>query len=281
MATSLDGRALAEKMLAALAPRVAALPRPAQLAVVMVGDNPASAVYVRQKKIAAEKVGLISREVLLPAAATQADVLAEIEKLNADPAVAGLIVQLPLPPAIDPQAVIAAIDPAKDADGFHPVNHGRVVLDLPEATPAATPGGVLRLLDEYAIPLPGAEVVIVGRSNIVGKPLANLLINRGATVTVTTSRTRDLAAHTSRADVLIVAIGQPQFITGEMVRPGAAVVDVGINRLPDGRLVGDVDFASVAKVAGYLSPVPGGVGPLTVAMLIENTVRLAELQMTK
>ena len=245
------------------------------LAVIIVGDDPASRVYVRNKARACAEIGIHSEVHEYPRDAAPAAVLAHVAALNADPRIHGILVQLPLPPQFDPAAVLEAIAPGKDVDGFHAQNLGALVSGGC-LFPPCTPQGVMVLLDHYGIPLRGAEAVVVGRSNIVGKPQALMLLARDATVTVCTSRTRDLAAHTRAADVLVVAVGRPGLVTADMVRPGAAVIDVGINRLPDGRLAGDVDFEGVKDVAGHLTPVPGGVGPMTIAMLLANTVRSAE-----
>ncbi|HET6638324.1 MAG TPA: bifunctional methylenetetrahydrofolate dehydrogenase/methenyltetrahydrofolate cyclohydrolase FolD [Gemmatimonadota bacterium] len=250
------------------------------LAAVLVGDDPASATYVRMKRKACEEAGLASRVLELPVETRQEELLARVATLNADPEVHGILVQLPLPPQIDERAVVRAVDPDKDVDGFHPLNVGRVALgELEDAFVPATPAGILRLLDETGVELRGADAVVIGRSAIVGRPTALLLLHRSATVTVCHSRTRDLASHTRRADVLVAAVGMPGFVTADMVKPGATVIDVGINRVQGadgkGRLVGDVDFDEVSRVAGSLTPVPGGVGPMTIAMLLENTLAAA------
>lgn len=247
----------------------------ATLAVVVVGENPASLVYVRNKERACEKAGIGSRRLAFPADAPPASVLRCLAQLNADAGVHGILVQLPLPAHFDVAAIIAAIAPHKDVDGFRTDNLGALMAGTPGFAPC-TPQAVMTLLDRYEVPVEGRHAVVVGRSNIVGKPLAVMLIERGATVTVCNSRSRPLADFTRRADVLVVATGRAALVTGEMVKPGAAVIDVGINRLADGRLVGDVDFESVARVAGHLTPVPGGVGPMTVASLIANAVAAAE-----
>ncbi|KKJ00594.1 bifunctional methylenetetrahydrofolate dehydrogenase/methenyltetrahydrofolate cyclohydrolase FolD [Prochlorothrix hollandica] len=275
----LDGKALAAKVRQALGDRVQQIQgpgvRPPGLAVVMVGDNPASAVYVRNKENACAKVGIASFGQTLPATATQAEVAALIDALNRDDRVDGILVQLPLPPHLDAVALIQSIDPAKDADGLHPLNLGKLLRGEPGLR-SCTPAGVMALLAEYGLEGNGKEAVVVGRSMLVGKPLALMLLEANATVTVAHSRTPDLGAVIRRADIVVAAVGVPQLITAEMVKPGAIVVDVGINRvlLPEGgsALVGDVDFASVAAVAGWITPVPGGVGPMTVAMLLQNTV---------
>ncbi|NNC74177.1 MAG: bifunctional methylenetetrahydrofolate dehydrogenase/methenyltetrahydrofolate cyclohydrolase FolD [Acidimicrobiia bacterium] len=275
----IDGRAVAAQVRSEVADRVAALAeigKSVGLATVMVGDDPASAVYVGSKHRAAEAAGMKSFDVHLPATATQAEVEDAIRALNADPAVDGMILQLPLPEGLDGDAAVEGIDPAKDADGLHPFSLGRLVLSR-HAPVAATPQGIMRLLDHYDIAVSGKKAVIVGRSFLVGRPLAMLLGAKGvdATVVMTHSRTADLSAEIRAADILVVAIGRPRMIDGSMVKPGAAVVDVGINRTDDG-LVGDVDFDSVVEVAGAITPVPGGVGPMTVACLLANTVMLAE-----
>ncbi|MBT8212622.1 MAG: bifunctional methylenetetrahydrofolate dehydrogenase/methenyltetrahydrofolate cyclohydrolase FolD [Acidimicrobiia bacterium] len=275
----IDGRAVAAQVRSEVAGRVAALAeigKSVGLATVMVGDDPASAVYVGSKHRAAEAAGMKSFDVHLPATATQAEVEDAIRALNADPAVDGMILQLPLPEGLDGDAAVEGIDPAKDADGLHPFSLGRLVLSR-HAPVAATPQGIMRLLDHYDIAVSGKKAVIVGRSFLVGRPLAMLLGAKGvdATVVMTHSRTADLSAEIRAADILVVAIGRPRMIDGSMVKPGAAVVDVGINRTDDG-LVGDVDFDSVVEVAGAITPVPGGVGPMTVACLLANTVMLAE-----
>jgi methylenetetrahydrofolate dehydrogenase (NADP+)/methenyltetrahydrofolate cyclohydrolase len=274
----LDGNALAKKVRAEVAAAAAAFAaatgRRPGLHVVMVGDDPASDIYVRNKRRDCEKAGLASEEHRLPADTTQEALVALVARLNADDRVDGLIVQLPLPPQLDANAVIAAIDPGKDVDGFHPMNLGRLVAGEPGLLPC-TPSGCLRLLDEGGVDLAGADAVVVGRSTIVGKPMALLLLQRHATVTICHSRTRDLRDVVGRADVLVVAVGKPGLVRGEWVKPGAAVVDVGINRREDGSIVGDVDFDAAAARAGFLTPVPGGVGPMTRACLLENTIRAA------
>ena len=250
------------------------------LAVVLVGEDPASTVYVRNKGRACEEAGMHSVTIRLPSGTTQAELLAVIDLLNADPAIHGMLVQMPLPKQCDAQEIIRRIDPAKDVDGFHPVNAGKLIIGESDGFAPCTPAGVIELLKRYAIPTAGAEVVIVGRSNIVGKPMASLLIQPGidATVTICHSRTKDLAQHTRRADILIAAIGRARFVTADMVKPGATVIDVGINRVEEPRakhgyiLAGDVDFAAVCGVAGRITPVPGGVGPLTIAMLLKSTL---------
>jgi methylenetetrahydrofolate dehydrogenase (NADP+)/methenyltetrahydrofolate cyclohydrolase len=285
----IDGMAVAKKVRAEVAARCTRLRARGVvpgLTVVLVGDDPASAVYVRNKEKASVAAGMQGETIRLPASTTQAELLAVVDRLNADASVHGILVQMPLPKQIDPQAVIRRIDPRKDVDGFHPVNVGKVLIGEKDGFAPCTPAGVQVLLAEAGIETAGRHAVIVGRSNIVGKPMASLLVQPGkggdATVTICHSRTTDLAWHVKRADIVIAAVGRPQIITGEMVRPGAVVIDVGINRVPDPsarsgtRLVGDVDFESVRQVASHITPVPGGVGPMTIAMLLGNTVRAAE-----
>lgn len=284
MATRLlDGKALAQVMQAEIATGVADFVgrtgvRPG-LATVLVGDNPASQTYVRNKRRSCEKAGMTSWVHDLPALTPQADLLALLARLNADRAVHGILVQLPLPPHIDEAAVVDVLAPQKDVDGFGPVSLGLLTAGRPRFL-ACTPNGILQLLRRNDVPVAGRHIVIVGRSNIVGKPLALLLLRKGtdATVTVCHSRTRDIAAVTRQADVVVVAIGQAHFLKADMIRPGAVVVDVGTNRLPDGRLVGDVDFDGVKEVASAITPVPGGVGPMTITMLLYNTLEAAKLQ---
>jgi methylenetetrahydrofolate dehydrogenase (NADP+)/methenyltetrahydrofolate cyclohydrolase len=282
-AIAIDGRAVAGRLRGGIAEAAAALEsrtgiKPG-LAAVLVGDDPASATYVRMKQKACDEVGFLSRIVRLPADATQEELLRRVEDLNADSRIHGILVQLPLPPQIDEAVVVRAVDPQKDVDGFHPINVGRVALgELDDAFVPATPAGILRLLSEVGVELAGAEAVVIGRSAIVGKPTALLLLQRHATVTICHSATRDLKSHTRRADVLVVAVGKTGLVTREMVKPGAVVIDVGTNRVTDseggrGRLVGDVDFEGVSQVAGWLTPVPGGVGPMTITMLLENTLK--------
>jgi methylenetetrahydrofolate dehydrogenase (NADP+) / methenyltetrahydrofolate cyclohydrolase len=242
------------------------------LATVLVGDDPASHVYVGKKHEAAEAVGIESRDHRLPAATSEGEVLDLVEELNEDDGVDGILVQLPLPPGLDEARVTQSVLPVKDVDGFHPVNQGHLLLDTPLHVPA-TAAGCMELLHEFGVPLEGRDAVVVGRSQIVGKPMSLLLLAANATVTICHSRTTDLAAHTRRADVLVAAVGRPSLITPDMVKPGAAVVDVGINRGERG-LVGDVD-PDVAEVAGWLTPVPGGVGPMTIALLLRSTLRAA------
>jgi methylenetetrahydrofolate dehydrogenase (NADP+)/methenyltetrahydrofolate cyclohydrolase len=277
-ASILDGAAIAAQVYAALRPRVAALSargiRPG-LATVMVGDNPASRVYVRNKAKACDEVGVHSELRALPSDCSEAQVMEQVSALNASPAIHGVIVQLPLPHAIDARRVLQSIALEKDVDGFNWSNLGAIVDAHPRFVPC-TPLGVMEMLDRAGVPIEGRHAVVIGRSSVVGKPMALLLIARGATVTVCHSKTADLAAHTQSADILVAAAGRTHLVTSGMVKPGAAVIDVGINRSPAGKLVGDVDFEAVKAVAGAISPVPGGVGRMTVAMLVSNTVLAAE-----
>ena len=255
------------------------------LAVVLVGDDPASKVYVKSKGKASEEAGMHGLTVTLAADTTQAELLSLVEKLNDDPLIHGILVQMPLPKHLNPDAVIRAIDPRKDVDGFHPINVGKLLIGERDGFVPCTPAGIQEMLKRSGVKTNGAECVIVGRSNIVGRPMAALLVQdndaANATVTVCHRHTRDLAAHTRAADLLIVAAGRAHLVTGDMIRPGAVVIDVGMNRVPDPtaksgyRLVGDVDFATASEVASKITPVPGGVGPMTIAMLLSNTVRAA------
>ena len=286
MTTLLDGKALATTMRADLAGKVAAFAaahgRPPALAVVLVGDDPASHVYVASKVKQTAEIGMRSVEHRLDAGCTEADLLVLVDALNADPAIDGLLVQLPLPAQIDAASVLNRIDPAKDVDGFHPVNAGRLAIGEPGLVPC-TPLGALALARLARPDLAGQHAVVIGRSNIVGKPVAQLLLQENCTVTIAHSRTRDLAGLCRTADLLVAAIGRPLFVTADFIKPGAIVIDVGINRiaLADGksRLVGDVDFAAVAPLAGAITPVPGGVGPMTIAFLLSNTLRAASLRL--
>ena len=270
----IDGKAVAAALRAEVAARVAGLSFQPGLTVVLVGDDPASAVYVRSKDRSAREAGIAAHTIRLPAATTEAALLAEVRRLNNDPTVDGILVQLPLPAHIRAQAVIEAIDPAKDVDGFHPLNTGHLADGRPTLVPC-TPAGVMKLLAHADIPLSGARALVIGRSTIVGRPVAALLLGANATVTIAHSRTRDLPGECQRADVVIAAIGQPEFVQGDWIAPGATVIDVGINRLPDGRLVGDAAYEACAARAGAITPVPGGVGPMTIACLMENTVKAA------
>lgn len=274
----IDGVALARKVRDEYRQRVERLKNAGcvpGLAVILVGENPASAVYVQNKVKACEEVGLRSEVYRFPADASEEAVLTQIEWLNADPLVHGILVQLPLPPHFRMRQVLEAISRDKDVDGFHLYNVGGLVVGE-TVFPPCTPYGVKLLLESEGIPIDGQNVVVVGASNIVGKPMALMLLTQGATVSICHIKTRDLAQYTLLADILVVAAGKPRLITGEMVKTGAVVIDVGINRLPDGRLVGDVDFKAVAEKASHITPVPGGVGPMTVTMLVANTVQAAE-----
>ena len=274
----IDGKALAEELRQSFKARVEALAARGQrpgLAVVLVGEDPASQVYVRNKVNACQAVGMHSEKIIYAAAVDPEIVLKKIAELNSDPAIHGILVQLPLPGHFDEEAVLAAIAVDKDVDGFHAANVGALAQGNPRFIPC-TPYGVMKMFEKGKVDLSGKEAVVIGRSNIVGKPMALLLINAGATVTVCNSRTRDLAGHTRRADILVAAVGKPRFVTADMVKPGAVVIDVGINRLPDGKLCGDVDFANCLQVAGQITPVPGGVGPMTITMLLVNTIEAAE-----
>ncbi|HZK78516.1 MAG TPA: bifunctional methylenetetrahydrofolate dehydrogenase/methenyltetrahydrofolate cyclohydrolase FolD [Gemmatimonadaceae bacterium] len=285
----IDGVAIAREIRQEVAERAARLAergvRPG-LAVVLVGDDPASAVYVRSKGRACDEAGMYGSTIQLPATTTQAELLEVVNGLNADPRIHGILVQMPLPRQLDPDAVIRAIDPRKDVDGFHPMNVGKLLIGARDGFVPCTPAGIQEMLRRSNIETAGAECVIVGRSNIVGKPMAALLmqdvVGANGTVTVCHRHTRDLASHTKRADILIVAAGRAGLVSADMIRPGAVVIDVGMNRIDDPtsprgyRLVGDVDFESVSQVASRITPVPGGVGPMTIAMLMSNTVRAAE-----
>jgi methylenetetrahydrofolate dehydrogenase (NADP+)/methenyltetrahydrofolate cyclohydrolase len=282
-----DGAALAQRVTSEVAERVRALQLRGitpGLSVVLVGDDPASAVYVGSKERTCLELGMRGETIRRPATITQAELVDIVDRLNADPGVHGILVQMPLPKHIDADAIVRRIRPDKDVDGFHPVNVGKLWIGETDGFAPCTPAGVLYMLRAYEVQTAGAECVVVGRSNIVGKPMAGLMVQPGvdATVTVCHSRTRDLAEHTRRADILIVAAGRAQMITADMVKPGAAVIDVGMNRIPDAtkksgsRLVGDVAFEEVRDVASVITPVPGGVGKMTIAMLMANTARAAE-----
>lgn len=277
MADILDGKLIRDQILAELAPRVAALSgagRRPQLAVVLVGNHAASEVYVRNKIAACEKIGIESRKITPEATLSTEALLALIDSLNRDPAVSGILVQLPLPPQIDASRVLDAIDPDKDVDGFHPLNAGKLLAGVPGLR-SCTPSGVMQLLLRYGIPIEGRKAVIVGRSDIVGKPMAILLLAANATVTICHSRTSKLAEECRRADILVAAIGRAEMIGEDHIKPGAVVIDVGMNRV-EGRLTGDVEPAAMQRLASAYTPVPGGVGPLTIAMLLSNTVQAAE-----
>jgi methylenetetrahydrofolate dehydrogenase (NADP+)/methenyltetrahydrofolate cyclohydrolase len=275
----IDGKTLAQTIREGIAEEVRVLEKDTGikpgLAAVLVGDDPASAVYVKNKKIACEKAGLYPQEHLLPASTSQEVLLKLIYQLNDDSRIHGILVQLPLPPGIDSQAILQAVSPEKDVDGFHPVNVGRLVEGNPVFIPC-TPKGVIQMIDSTGQDIAGKRAVVIGRSNIVGKPVAMLLLHRHATVTICHSRTKDLPGVVREGDIVIAAIGKPRFVTADMVKEGAVVIDVGINRLADGKLVGDVDFDRVKERAGWITPVPGGVGPMTIAMLLHNTLESAK-----
>lgn len=270
----LDGKKVSGERLALVRERIASAGIRPVLATVIVGDDPGSRTYVRMKHQACEQVGIGSAGTELPASARTAEVVSRIRALNADPAVSGILVQLPLPEGIDTAVVTGAVLPEKDVDGFHPCNLGRLFAGNPRFVPC-TPKGIMTLLDHYGIPVAGKKAVVIGRSIDVGRPVAALLLGRDATVTICHSRTEDLARETAAADILVSAAGRARFVTAGMVKPGAAVIDVGINYV-DGKLCGDVDFEGVGSVAGAISPVPGGVGPMTIASLMENTLQAAE-----
>ncbi len=276
----IDGKAVAEAIRGELPARVAAVESklgcPPGLAVVLIGDDPASATYVRMKEKACAKAGIYSRQVTLPAETSQDEAFRQIDALNEDPRIHGILVQQPFPSQIDTEAACARVAPEKDADGFHPANLGVLVRTGAAPFVACTPRGVIELIDRAGTEIRGARAVICGRSNIVGKPVALLLMARHATITVCHSRTQDLPGVCRGADILVAAIGKPEMIRGDWVKPGATVIDVGINRLDDGRMVGDVAFEEAVEVAGKITPVPGGVGPMTIAMLLTNTVEAAE-----
>jgi len=281
LAKIIDGKALAASLRASQKSAIESLAargvRPG-LAAILVGSDAASRVYVRNKARACDETGVRSEVHEFPEQVSESEVLERVARLNADRAVHGIIVQLPLPRQLDAGRVLAAVSPAKDVDGFHAASLGALLQGRPGFVPG-TPGGVMRLLEHAGVSPAGKRAVIVGRSTIVGKPLALLLLQKDATVTICHSKTRDLGALTREADILVAATGRAKLVTADMVKPGACVIDVGINRLPDGKLAGDVDFAAVREVAGSITPVPGGVGPMTVAMLIANTVKAAELSL--
>jgi methylenetetrahydrofolate dehydrogenase (NADP+)/methenyltetrahydrofolate cyclohydrolase len=274
----IDGNALAKKIRLEIASRTATLVKKGikpGLAVLLVGDDPASQVYVRNKVKACEEAGMHSLLERLPADLTEDALLKRIHELNLDPSIHGILVQLPLPKHLNSHIVIESIAPEKDVDGFHVANAGALMIGAPIFRPC-TPYGCMKMLESIDYPIRGARAVIVGASNIVGKPMAMLLLQAGATVTICNSKTKDLSAHTKEADILVVATGRPKMITADMVKPGAVVIDVGINRMDDGKLCGDVDFESVKTVASAITPVPGGVGPMTITMLLLNTLEAAE-----
>jgi methylenetetrahydrofolate dehydrogenase (NADP+) / methenyltetrahydrofolate cyclohydrolase len=274
----IDGKSLAHHFRQEFALRVARLKERGVtpgLAVVIVGDDPASKVYVRNKALACGAIGMHSEVHALSSDTSQAHLISFVKRLNEDEDIHGILVQMPLPKPVDARAVIEAIAPEKDVDGFHYQNVGSLVVGESAFYPC-TPWGVMKMLEHEGVAVEGMHAVVVGRSTIVGKPMALMLLNAGATVTICHSKTRDLAAMTRQGDILVAAVGKPRMITAAMVKPGAVVIDVGINRLPDGRLAGDVDFDAVSRVASYITPVPGGVGPMTIAMLLGNTVKSAE-----
>jgi len=276
MAKILDGKLMSEELMQDQARRVQELGKQGivpGLAVVLVGEDPASQIYVRNKGLACEKIGIHSKTIRMDENSSQDEVLSVIDELNADPTIHGILVQLPLPRHLDERAVLARILPEKDVDGFHISNAGKLFSGQEGVVPC-TPKGIIHMLKQGGVELAGREAVVIGRSNIVGKPAAILLLNENCTVTICHSKTKDLKEHCKRADVLVAAIGKPKFVTADMVKPGAAVVDVGINRV-DGKVVGDVDFEAVKEIAGYITPVPGGVGKLTISMLMENTLEAA------
>lgn len=280
MSKLIDGKEISARVKARVAEEVAGLKAEGisvGLAVVIVGDDPASRIYVNSKKKACALCGIDSYEYALPASTTQEELLALVKKLCADDAVNGILVQLPLPPHLDEGQIIAAIDPKKDVDAFHAVNVGKIMIGDFDFLPC-TPAGCMELIDSTGVSVEGKRCVVIGRSNIVGKPMAMLLLHRNGTVTICHSRTKDLAAITREADILVAAVGHPRFVTADMVKEGAVVIDVGMNRLPDGKLCGDVDFEAVREKAGYITPVPGGVGPMTIATLMQNTVTAARIQ---
>lgn len=272
----IDGKAISSKILDAATEKVSNASQKPGLAVMIVGDNAASAVYVRNKINACHKTGIISTHIDLPAETPEALVLEKIDQLNEDPTIHGILVQLPLPNHINSQLVLEAINPHKDVDGFHAINMGNLVANIPALRPC-TPHGCMTLLKEANTPIEGANAVILGRSHIVGKPMALMLINAGATVTVCHSKTKNIAAIASQADILIAAVGIPNMVTADMIKPGATIIDVGINRLPEGGITGDVDYEAALNIAGAITPVPGGVGPMTIATLITNTLQAAGL----
>ncbi len=277
----IDGVALSSRLREGFRARVEKLTQQGQqpgLAVILVGDNAASRVYVRNKVKACGEAGIHSELYEMPATVSEQEVLDRIRALNVDPKIHGVLVQLPLPEQVSEEKVLDTIAVDKDVDGFHVQNVGSLMVGRAGFVPC-TPAGCMAMLDDIGVSLEGMEAVVVGRSNIVGKPMALLLLRRSATVTICTSRTHDLPRHTGRADILVVATGRPRMVTGDMIKPGAVVIDVGINRLPDGKLTGDVDFAAAREVAAWITPVPGGVGPMTITMLLSNTVLSAERAM--
>ena len=275
----IDGKSLAKKVQSSVASEVEQLKQEKNivpgLAVILIGDDPASHAYVKMKAKACENVGFYSITHSMPETISQDEIIATIEMMNGNPRIDGILVQLPLPKHVDTNKILEVIDPKKDVDGFHAYNVGRLVTNL-DSFVACTPLGVMKMFEEYKIDLEGKDVCVVGASNIVGKPMASLLLNANATVTVTHIYTKDLKAHTSKADIIVVGVGVPGLIKEDMVKDGAIVIDIGINRIKDGSLVGDVDFKNVSPKCSYITPVPGGVGPMTIAMLLSNTLKSAK-----
>lgn len=280
----LDGKQVSEQLLGTLTEELKAIAKKQsvlpKLVVVLVGDDPASQVYVNKKAKTAQKIGMLSELLVYPASTTQEELMAVISKLNLDPSVHGILVQLPLPKHIDSQAIINLVNPEKDVDGLHPLNLGRLLIGDPLACKSCTPAGIMTLLKHYKIPLAGKNAVVIGRSNIVGKPIGLMLLSENATVTYCHSKTADLSTVLRQADIIVAAVGVPKMVTGADVKPGAVVVDVGINRV-DGKLCGDVDFDSVSEKASFITPVPGGVGPMTIATLMANTLMLYQRSLIK
>jgi methylenetetrahydrofolate dehydrogenase (NADP+) / methenyltetrahydrofolate cyclohydrolase len=274
-ATVLDGKRIRDQILSELKPRVDKLRRPPGLAVVLVGHDPGSEIYVRGKIKASANLGIYSEKITPDDNISTGDLLGIVEGLNQRPEIDGILVQMPLPPQIDSRRVLLAVDPHKDVDGFHPLNVGNLVAGIPGPRPC-TPAGILELLKRYQIPIAGRRAVVVGRSDIVGKPMAILLLHENATVTICHSKTSNLSEECRRADILVAAIGRSRLVTADFIQPGATVIDVGMNRLADGKVTGDVDPEAAQRIAGAYTPVPGGVGPLTIAMLMSNTVQSAE-----
>jgi methylenetetrahydrofolate dehydrogenase (NADP+)/methenyltetrahydrofolate cyclohydrolase len=274
-ATILDGKRIRDQILSELKPRVARLRRPPGLAVILVGHNPGSEIYVRGKIKASADLGIYSEKITPDESISTGDLLGIVEGLNQRPEIDGILVQVPLPPRIDSRRVLLAVDPHKDVDGFHPLNVGNLVAGIPGPRPC-TPAGILELLKRYQISIAGRRAVVVGRSDIVGKPMAILLLHENATVTICHSKTSNLSEECRRADILVAAIGRSRLVTADFIQPGATVIDVGMNRLADGKVTGDVDPEAAQRIAGAYTPVPGGVGPLTIAMLMSNTVQSAE-----
>ena len=280
MAEFLDGKTISQKIKEGLKKEVEELKKNGivpKLAVIMIGDDPSSKIYVRNKSIACEQLGIEYEEYLLEENTTMKELLELIDKLNKDSSVNGILLQSPIPKGLDINEAFKSIDPKKDVDGFNPINVGKLCLGQ-DSFISCTPYGIIKLLEEYGIQIEGKDAVVVGRSNIVGKPMMQCLLNKNATVTICHSKTIKLERVTKKADILVVAVGKPKFITADMVKEGAIVVDVGINREEDGKICGDVDFEEVSKVAAYITPVPGGVGPMTIAMLMNNIVKAAKMQ---